>query len=213
MAEYRTIFDSQLNETITVEVKYMSGLHPYYEIMDPKCKILVKKILPREISDEYYCNKNIDELSEDEYKTIENRMYPGQFSQVGFLNNGEKLSDIIRQDRQTLEKINISYEQIVSKLKIFVDLYNNNSSGEYQTDKFIVSGKTYKGYQECPFWNTKYRSSHGSQDITVYNKTLGEGITFPSLIVHLIEHHHFFEGNTEYRVDPEKLVRVLEIGE
>lgn len=46
----------------------------------------------------------------------------------------------------------------------------------------------------------------------ILNRKTGESFTAPALIVHLIRAHHFFEGvESPYRVDPEKVIRTLEI--
>ena len=66
------------------------------------------------------------------------------------------------------------------------------------------------GLQQCPWCG--YVSQICGSDYTVENTNLKEKISFPGLILHLIREHHFFEGKgTRYRVDPEDVVRILEV--
>jgi hypothetical protein len=65
----------------------------------------------------------------------------------------------------------------------------------------------YRGFQECP-WGCN--TAEGSRDFLILNRKTGEYFTGPSLIVHLIREHHFFEGTgTSFRTDPAKAARVL----
>lgn len=70
---------------------------------------------------------------------------------------------------------------------------------------FVVQ---YRGMQQCP-WECEI-DQRNSRDFLVLNRQLGEFVTAPGLIVHLIRKHHFFEGlQSPYRVDPAALARVL----
>ena len=67
----------------------------------------------------------------------------------------------------------------------------------------------YRGFQTCP-WECHKEAKWSSIDFLVLNRTTGEGITGPGLIVHLIREHQFFEGEkTPYRVHPDRLAKVL----
>jgi hypothetical protein len=66
----------------------------------------------------------------------------------------------------------------------------------------------YRGFQICP-WGC---GAFGGADFMMLNRTTGESFCAPDLIIHLIRAHHFFEGRqSPYRVDPEKVIRTLEI--
>ncbi len=82
------------------------------------------------------------------------------------------------------------------------------------TDKGYIIGRfqvfivRYRGFQHCP-WTC---NAFGSSDFMVLNRNTGESFTAPELIIHLIREHRFFEGvQSPYRVDPEKVIRTLEI--
>jgi hypothetical protein len=66
----------------------------------------------------------------------------------------------------------------------------------------------WRGFQNCP-WGC---ADVGSFDFMILNRKTGESFSAPALIIHLIRVHHFFEGvSSPYRVDPERVFRVLEI--
>jgi len=68
----------------------------------------------------------------------------------------------------------------------------------------------YRGLQECP-WKCEYEN-WGGFDFLILNQKSGEYVTGPGLIVHLIRKHRFFEGiESPYRVDPAKVVNVLQL--
>jgi hypothetical protein len=78
----------------------------------------------------------------------------------------------------------------------------------YLVDFFQIFILQYRGVQNCP-WGCP---DGGSFDFMVLNRKTGESFAAPALIIHLIRTHHFFEGiNTPYRVDPEKVIRTLEM--
>lgn len=75
-------------------------------------------------------------------------------------------------------------------------------------DQFQVFIAEYRGLQECP-WGCE-SDPWSNFDFLLLNRELGEYITGPGMIVHLLREHHFFEGvGSPYRVDPTKVIRVL----
>jgi hypothetical protein len=80
----------------------------------------------------------------------------------------------------------------------------------------IVSILSYMGTQECPFQNHHLDGQyHGytyrCTDITVTNTDTKETLTYNTLLQHMILTHQFFEGSVSHRIDPETVVRVLDI--
>jgi hypothetical protein len=79
-----------------------------------------------------------------------------------------------------------------------------NLHGDYQV--FFMA---FRGLQNCP-WDCQLDNTWSSFDFLLLNRQSGEYIFAPGLIVHLIQEHHFFEGNeSPYRVEPCKLAHVL----
>jgi hypothetical protein len=102
------------------------------------------------------------------------------------------------------------------------DLYNPESIPHFAADNlpstdvgylvesglqvFIVQ---YRGLQECP-WGCDPEG--GSFDFLILNRKSGKSVTGPDMIVHLIRKHQFFEGvDSPFRVDPARVVQVLEL--
>jgi len=78
-------------------------------------------------------------------------------------------------------------------------------------NKFHVFIAQYRGLQECP-WDCEHEK-WSSFDFLLLNRETGEYVTGPGMIVHLLRKHHFFEGlESPYRVDPARVVRVLDLG-
>ena len=76
-------------------------------------------------------------------------------------------------------------------------------------DRFQVFIAQYRGLQNCP-WGCEH-DRWSSFDFLLLNRKSGKYVTGPGLIVHLIRKHRFFEGlESPYRVDPAKLIEVLE---
>lgn len=78
----------------------------------------------------------------------------------------------------------------------------------------LVSCVGYMGAQVCPFRNQALggnSGNYGSIDFTVKNTDLNESFSFNTLLPHMIKTHQFFEGSVSHRVDPETVIRVLNI--
>lgn len=77
-------------------------------------------------------------------------------------------------------------------------------------NKFQVFMRHYRGLQKCP-WGCEY-DYWSSKTFLILNRQSGKFVTGSGLIVHLIRKHHFFEGlETSFRVDPARVVDVLEL--
>jgi hypothetical protein len=170
---------------------------------------------------------------------LEARMRPGAYSDKGFLGPDESLEEVIRRDEMTLRDMRITYEEIADAISRLLDdavrqpykpngvgsripdLYNRlgtksvpyfdqdhlpGADEGYSASHHQVFFVQFRGLQGCP-WGC---DSGGSRDFLILNRTTGEYFTGPSLIVHLIREHHFFEGTgTPFRTDPFKAARVL----
>lgn len=74
-------------------------------------------------------------------------------------------------------------------------------------NRYIMGSAITAGWQECPFGLPS--CSTGGSDYYIYDTQTRELIEFGDLLIHLIKDHCFFEGNVEYRLDPERAIRVL----
>jgi hypothetical protein len=173
-----------------------------------------------------YCNVPNDQIPEKEWKEIQSSLYPGESSQVGFLKPGEKLSDVITKDNLFLQNTGITHEQIADRMLTIEHKYRSVPEKQYnesthrnyaviENGKFHVEIFQTKGFQDCPFQNTTLdplsHHDYGSADLFVTNLTTGKSIMFGTLQHHLIRCHQFFEGSTQYRLEPSDVIDVLEI--
>ncbi|MBU0667137.1 MAG: hypothetical protein KKB65_02190 [Nanoarchaeota archaeon] len=179
----------------------------------------------------------IEDLSPEQIKVIEGRMRPSQYSHAGFLNQNLSLREVIEADAKVLEHHGITHKQVGDKLDSLMgqafrqwdlasrageDYYGARAKGALVDDFLRVFAVCWMGSQQCPFfYETRpsedgighyvYNCGSGSHDFTVKNERQGTEIRFPQLMAHLVRDHHFFEGDTSYRLNPEDAVKVLEL--
>lgn len=132
-------------------------------------------------------------------------LYPGNNSTKGFLADGEDFYQVQRQDLDHIKVTGITYIQIADRIESIL-------RGQC-SELFTVNTTSYFGFQYCPLCNSdeKDNDCRSNNESMVINKKTKEKIFIPGLIVHLIKEHHFFEGNTPYRVDPLIAIKVLDI--
>ena len=58
----------------------------------------------------------LEEMSQERIEEIEQRMYPGSWSESGFLLPGQSLVQVIQEDAETLARHSITYEQMALQL-------------------------------------------------------------------------------------------------
>lgn len=157
----------------------------------------------------------IFDMSNDELKSIEARLRPGGYSAVGFLSAKESLRDVCVRDLTTLNALGISCEQISGTLIALVKKAQQvtESNEALIGDRFMVRGALIgtNGYQLCPFHQPGKQCHKGQHDYVVTNLKTNESVSVSQLAIYLIGKHAFFEGDVSYRVDPEKVCRVLEL--
>jgi hypothetical protein len=149
---------------------------------------------------------------------VESRMRPGAYSKTGFLGPSEKLRDVIVADAQTLRELNLSYEEVASKLDSLLVAAENAPTHQARVGELRCRIQMYQGFQICPWAIDPHHAQcaaglgvrHGSVDWWITNMRTGEEMKGPGLVVHLIRDHHFFEGmSSPNRVDPHRLARLL----
>jgi len=155
------------------------------------------------------------------------RLRPMRSSYAGFLNETESFDDVLKSDRDTLRSLGLTYDQFADRLLTLTEKAHHKANlcsidmsydsywdmveqGILVEKIYKVSFVCYMGYQECPF-DCDGREALSDRDYTITNTETGESIFFSELHIHLIREHHFFEGHTEYRLDPEQCARVLNI--
>lgn len=142
------------------------------------------------------------------------------FSQIGFLNKGQKLMEVIKNDEEYLKSKNITCEDIAFYMwraisgKPYHDKNGKNASKEWHDTNHI----TYNGYQCCPFLKEKLTlgclcsGGYGDHNFVLVKRDEKDKkvLKFNTLHIHMIEEHHFFQGpmcdsaieNIGYENDP-----------
>ena len=110
----------------------------------------------------------------------------------------------------------VTPQQIVAKLN---DILSHISYYEAEANygNYHIKMTKFLGYQLCPFEllydepNQYQRYNYwASAHVTLSNVSKNLTVTFPSMLLHLIEHYCFFEGG-DLRLDPQALLSVLEL--
>jgi len=158
--------------------------------------------------------KSFEELNHSEVEKFEERLYPNKYSEVGFMGINDKLLEVYHKDKAYLESVNITCQQIADKLNRIILEYKEK--GEVISSKhFKITDSIYtKGTQTCPFHelDDKDEEIPSSNDYEITNNKTGEKFWIAELVIHLIRNHGFFEGpGSSYRIDPETIIRILEI--
>lgn len=155
-------------------------------------------------------SQTFDTLTPKQCKKVELRMKPGKWSKIGFIKKGESAKSVFEKDRLFLEKHNVSYSDIVAKLN---EVYRIYITEENKNQEFEFGYTEKKGVMSCPFLQKNGENCVHSKikwDMLVVRRATREALTFSSLLPHLIQEHHFFEGGA-YRVDPEKACRFFRL--
>ncbi|WGS64029.1 hypothetical protein [Marinitoga aeolica] len=145
-----------------------------------------------------------------EFQKAQANMQPGIITADGFLGDDDRnLIDIIIEDEELLSSLNCDVETIIEKLKYLKEKGEKGLGEPITVDgKWEVQVGEARGHLPCPFEDGIFRKVVTK----VVNLKNNESIIFSDLSLHLIEKHHFFQGKgSPFRLDPAKLVRVLEI--
>lgn len=152
---------------------------------------------------------------------LESRMRPGALSVSGFLGPHERLEEVLAADERTLSRLGVSPEELGARLDALLTAAESERRRAATVDgRFRVSIDLHPGFQICP-WAADPDAGqctagggvrHASVDWTIRNLRTRETLRGPGLLAHLIAAHGFFEGReVPLRVEPEDLVRVLEL--
>jgi hypothetical protein len=154
------------------------------------------------------------------FEDVERRMRPGQFSEVGFLGEDERLRDVLDADARALAALNVTPGALASRLQSLLVRAIEAKRDSTIVDGFRVRLRRYKGFQLCPFAPRPLEMPCpgpgdprlASIEWTISHRANGARMAGPGLIAHLIGTHGFFEGReSPYRVDPRDLAILLEL--
>ncbi|PNR95742.1 hypothetical protein [Petrotoga sp. 9PWA.NaAc.5.4] len=147
-------------------------------------------------------------MTEELKKAAEN-MKPGVITAEGFLGEDERtLADIIESDEEKVRVLNINFYEDLKKIKYLLEKGKEAFDEPVTVDnKWLIKVDEARGHLPCPFEDGIFRKVN----LRIRNLKNNEEILLSELSIHLIEKHHFFQGKgSKFRVDPEKLKKVLE---
>lgn len=152
---------------------------------------------------------------------LKKRMFPNTWSYKGYLKENQSLLSIMHQDLSTLNKLHVKPIDIANKLEYLLKQSSRSSKfwGVY-VDHFKINIIHSCTMITCPWAQKQFtRCTIGkgvkyltTEDFVITNMKTYEKIISTSLCIHLIRDHSFFcAPGTQYRIDPEKAIRILEL--
>ncbi|MGY4686261.1 hypothetical protein X927_04925 [Petrotoga mexicana DSM 14811] len=147
-------------------------------------------------------------MTEDLKKAYEN-MKPGVITADGFLGDDERLLvDIIESDEEKIRALNINLQDDLKKIRYLFEKGKEAFEEPVTVDnKWLIKVDEARGHLPCPFEDGIFRKVN----LRIKNLDNKEELLITELSLHLIEKHHFFQGKgSAFRVEPEKLKKVLE---
>ncbi|HIH24006.1 TPA: hypothetical protein HA251_03160 [Candidatus Woesearchaeota archaeon] len=148
----------------------------------------------------------IDTLTPAELAAVERRMRPGNASSAGFLGRGESLRNCIERDAATLARHGVTHYEAARWLEDMLNRIPKGVDASLRFSGYEAKGVVRRGIQGCPFGSYACGMTNVTYQFT--KRSTQEGFSISGLLPHLIGTHQFFEGNTPYRLDPERLLEM-----
>jgi hypothetical protein len=140
---------------------------------------------------------------------IQSKMYESHFSSFGFMGDDtRKLTDIIRQDSETLIKLKITKEQLSKRMQHITEKAAAGLGTPVIIDSYLECyTDDSRGRIPCPFSQGCFAEKRVTY---VKNLKTNEEIKWSDLNIHMIKEHGFFEGNgAEFRLNPVRLYKTI----
>jgi len=146
-----------------------------------------------------------------EEQNIHQNFEPGKISKDGFLGGDTRhIHDIIQEDQRTLSRLGLSREVVAKCLHWVIEEGKKGLEGVVDKDDFTIQVRWARGMVPCPFGES---GLHHKLMVTLYLKKLRKEIKYTQLSVHMIADHGFFGGKqSTYRLDPEEVGLLVELG-
>jgi hypothetical protein len=142
---------------------------------------------------------------------IQDQMRPGVITLDGFLGHDTRnLIDILIEDDGKVRRMGLSHQQIAERMQYFRD-QGLDGLGEFMTidSHFEVRVDSVRGKLPSPFGGP---GMYEKINTTVRNTKINQEITYTDLHIHFVRDHGFYEGKgSPYRINPEDLVKILEV--
>ncbi|MGI6707172.1 MAG: hypothetical protein ACOX6S_13415 [Clostridia bacterium] len=142
---------------------------------------------------------------------IQENMRLGVISQTGFLGRDlRKLIDIVEEDHRQVSAQGLTHEEIAQRMENISLMGKTGFGNPVKVDDiFQVTVEDSRGVMPCPFG---HKGVYPKENTRVVNLRTGEGISWTALNIHMIREHGFYEGKgSPFRVEPEDIIRILEL--
>ncbi len=147
---------------------------------------------------------------------LEAEMYshlgPSRFSALGFLGeDAREYEEILADDAGALERLGVTRERLVEKLRVVFDLALKEGGDPVQAGpESIAECLECRGRVPSPFPGEGTFPKH---QVRVFREHGSESLVITPLALHLIERHGFFQGiGSPFRIDPAQAVAMLGLG-
>jgi hypothetical protein len=138
-------------------------------------------------------------------------MRPGAITLDGMLGHDpRKLVDILTEDDATVKRLGTTHHAIAQRLRT---LREAGAKGlglatDAEDHHYVVRVDDVRGKLPCPFEDCVVQKTFVEVTIQAGSETL----IFTDLNIHMIEEHGFYEAHgSPFRLDPARLIKVLEI--
>ena len=149
-----------------------------------------------------------------EYSKAQANMLPGVITADGFLGDDKRpIVDIIADDEETMETLGVSFDEAVARMRHLMDEGRKGLEEPVTVDgNWIVRVSEARGFLPSPFEDGIFRKVNAQVELLQNGKPSGESILYSELGMHLLEKYHFMQGDgAAFRMDPERLKRVLQL--
>lgn len=144
-----------------------------------------------------------------ELDRIQEKMRPGVLTLKGFLGHDDrKLADIIETDHQTVQRLHLDTARIVACLQDLAERGADLMEQEVLVDgRYLIKVRDDRGKIPSPWDDGLFEKG----DVDLVDQKTGKKLKWNRLTLRLLEAHGFFGGyGSEYRIDPDALVEILD---
>lgn len=145
-----------------------------------------------------------------ELDLVQGKMQAGVLTLKGFLGSDDrKLADILVADQQSFSRLGITPLQAAERLQQLADSGTDLMEEEILVEnRYRIKVRDDRGKIPSPWGDGLFEKG----DVELVDNNTGETLKWNKLTLRLMSAHGFCGGvDSEYRLDPEKLVRILDL--
>ena len=144
-----------------------------------------------------------------ELDRIQEKMRPGVLTLKGFLGHDDrKLADILEADHQAIQRLHLDTARIAACLQDLAERGADRMEQEVLVDnRYLIKVRDDRGKIPSPWGDGLFEKG----DVDLVDQKTGKTLKWNRLTLRLLEAHGFFGGyGSEYRIDPDALVEILD---